>query len=152
MVWGYEHINKIALTLSSSTGCNRWQLDSKTEKVTSLSTGQSILINKWANTKHRLIPIKGNNLNIFTSTDTLYYIYLRLPLQYRPGIHNYSALQFRRRHFRQGPFQCQTISLLNNFGPVPPNFGASATRRKWWRWKILFPRLGLPNRMLPHTY
>jgi len=31
--------------LSGYTGSNRWQLDSKTEKVTSLSSGRGTLIN-----------------------------------------------------------------------------------------------------------
>jgi len=31
----------------AETGSNRWQLDSKTEKVISLSAGQGTLTNKW---------------------------------------------------------------------------------------------------------
>jgi len=34
---------------SSQTGSNRWQPDSKTEKVTSLSSGRGYLVNKQAN-------------------------------------------------------------------------------------------------------
>jgi len=37
----------LPLPLSGYTGSNRWQLDSKTEKVTSLFPGRSNLTNKW---------------------------------------------------------------------------------------------------------
>jgi len=42
-----EHFTKLPLRLSGYTGSNRWQLDSKTKKVTSLSPGQGTLTNKW---------------------------------------------------------------------------------------------------------
>jgi len=35
------------LPLSDSTGSNRWQLNSKIEKITSLSLGRGALTNKW---------------------------------------------------------------------------------------------------------
>jgi len=37
-------------SLKRFTGSIRWQLDSKTEKVTSLSLGRGTLTNKWAST------------------------------------------------------------------------------------------------------
>jgi len=40
-----RHLTGLPLSLSSSTGSNRWQLDSKTEKVTSLSPGRGTLTN-----------------------------------------------------------------------------------------------------------
>jgi len=36
----------LRLPLNGKTGSNRWQLDSKTEKVPSLSPGRDILTNK----------------------------------------------------------------------------------------------------------
>jgi len=42
-----RHLTGLSLPLSGYTGSNRWQLDSKTEKVTSLSPGRDTLTNKW---------------------------------------------------------------------------------------------------------
>jgi len=44
--WSW-HLPELPLPLSSQTGSNRWQLDSKSEKVTSLSPGRGTLTNKW---------------------------------------------------------------------------------------------------------
>jgi len=42
-----RHLTILPLPLSGSTGSNRWQLDSKIEKVTSLSPSRGTLTNKW---------------------------------------------------------------------------------------------------------
>jgi len=41
-----RNLTGLPLLLSGKTGSNRWQLDSKTEKVTTLSPGRDILTNK----------------------------------------------------------------------------------------------------------
>jgi len=44
--WLYSwarHLTELPLSLSGYTGSNRWQLDSKTEKVISLSPGRDTL-------------------------------------------------------------------------------------------------------------
>jgi len=42
-----RHLMGLSLPLSGYTGNNRWQLNSKTEKVPSLSPGRGTLTNKW---------------------------------------------------------------------------------------------------------
>jgi len=42
-----RHLTELPLPLSGKTGSNRWQLDSKTEKVTSLFPGRSTLTNNY---------------------------------------------------------------------------------------------------------
>jgi len=54
------------------SGSNRWQLDSKTEKVTSLSLGYGTLANKWASAKLQFLSsyqvptffIRIKNINV----------------------------------------------------------------------------------------
>jgi len=41
-----RHLTGLTLPMSGWIGSNRWQLDSKTAKVTSLSLGRSTLTNK----------------------------------------------------------------------------------------------------------
>jgi len=42
-----RHLTGLPLPLSCLTGSNRWQLDSKTEKIPLLSPGRGTLTNKW---------------------------------------------------------------------------------------------------------
>jgi len=41
-----RHLTELPLPLSGKTDSDKWQLDSKTEKVTSLSPGRGTLTNK----------------------------------------------------------------------------------------------------------